>query len=502
MFGLLPMVMTAQKKKHMDGEIYIRFKSAASVGKQSNHAKEDVLPYVRMLKELKENYGLKNLRNSFHFSRFEKFKRTYRLQFDKKEKMEELLAALRSNTEIELVDKIPVMMPGWFPDDLATSVSDSQYALHLMHAEQAWDITRGKKSVIVAVVDDGVKVTHPDLINKVVAGYDAADGDNNPNVPNIGFRHGTHVAGIIGAETNNDEGIASIGNLVMIMPVKVVSDDAEDPSEEFTHGYEGILWAAENGADIINCSWGGYDTNGFNEEIIEIATELGALVVAAAGNDNTTLKMYPAGSPYVLSVASTNSEDKKSSFSNHGSWVDVSAPGSSILSTVPDLPFDSYDFFNGTSMAAPMVSAVCALVKSLSIFSTPASITDIIKNTADPIIYANDPSYNGLLGTGRVDAYFAVEAAMICANNKTLSGDEFRTPFTECSDWIKSDGALIVPANAQVIFDAGGYIELKPGFRAVAGSVFRAGIEGCGDGPPDGINSKMVKTKSVEKAPD
>lgn len=481
MLLLLYDVIYAQKESYQEGEIYIRFKSTASVSKQPNHAKENILPYVRLLKDLKEAFGMKNLRNSFHFSRLDKFKRTYRLQFDKKEKLEELLLLLRTHPEIEFAEPVPLMRPTWVPNDLDTTSSTDQYALQLMHAEKAWDITRGRKSVVVAVVDDGVNLDHPDLINKLVAGYDVADGDNNPDIPHTGFDHGTHVAGIVGAETNNDIGVASIGNLVMIMPVKVVYDDAEDPGSEFTHGYEGIIWAAENGADIINCSWGGYGSTIFNEEIITTATEMGALIVAAAGNDNTTLKMYPAAYPYVLSVASSNADDKKSDFSNHGSWIDVSAPGSSILSTIPDLPIDSYAFFNGTSMAAPMVSAVAALIKSLFSFYSPAAITEIIKKTADPIIYANDPSYNGLLGTGRVDAYFAVREAYICSITQTLSGNAFRVAFTECSDWIKTSGTCTVPTNEQVIFDAGNYIELKPGFRAVTGSVFKAQINGCGD---------------------
>ena len=475
---VLPMLMAAQRKQVMEGEIYIRFRSMESVGKKPNHARENVLPYVSVLKDLKDRFGLKNLRNSFHFSKLERFKRTYRLQFDKKDKREELLSVLRSFPEIEFADPIPLPQVHWLPNDLGSNSTSGQYALHLMHAENAWDITRGKKSVVVAVVDNGVDLRHPDLVNKLVPGYDLADGDNDPDIPHMGFDHGTHVAGIIGAQTNNDRGIASIGNEVMIMPVKVTYDDAEN-FKEITHGYEGILWAAENGADIINCSWGGYETYSSSEDVIITATEMGSLIVASAGNDNTTLKEYPAAFLRVLAVASSNSEDKKSDFSNHGSWVDVSAPGSNILSTIPGSV--EYGNKNGTSMAAPMVSAVCALVKSLSASYTPGEITQIIKNTADPIIYANDPSYNGLLGTGRVDAYFAVREAYICTTEKTISGDPFRVPFTECSNWIKTSSTCIVPNGEQVIFDAGSFIELKPGFRATAGSDFRARINGCGD---------------------
>ncbi len=481
LFVLMPGLVIAQKKRFIEGEIYVRFKSNTSVSKKPNHAKEDVLPFVRLLKDLKETYGLKNLRNSFHFSRFDKFKRTYRLQFDKKEKREELLAALRSHPEIEFADPIPYAELHWVPDDIGDDTNNGQYALHLMNAEKAWDITRGRRSVVVAVVDNGIDLDHVDLINKLVAGYDLADGDGNPDIPHTGFTHGTHVAGIVGAETNNNQGVASIGNLVMIMPVKVTYDDAEN-FKEVSHGYEGILWAAEHGADIINCSWGAYETLASNEDVIATATALGSLVVASAGNDNTTRKEYPAAFPGVLAVGSSDINELKSSFSNSGDWVDVCAPGTNILSTIPTTftQFGEYDYFNGTSMAAPMVSAVCALVKSVSSSYTPAEITQIIKNTANTLIYANDPSMNGALGAGRVDAYFAVREAYKCVSDKTISNDILRTPFTECSNWIKTDGSCTVPTNEQVIFDAGSYIELKPGFRATYGSVFRAHIDGCG----------------------
>ena len=466
-------------------ELYVRFKHSSHINKQPKNAKEDVLPFVPALKPIIAKYQLKHLRNSFHFSKFEKFKRTYRLKFDNTAKAAELLSTLKLMPEVEFAEFIIYDKPHWVANDMGNATANGQYALHLMNAERAWDITRGLPTVVVAVVDDAVDLNHPDLANKLTGGYDLADDDNDPNIPNIGFRHGTHVAGIIGARTNNGIGVASIGNRVLIMPVKVRPDDGDD--DTFTHGYEGILWAAENGADIINCSWGNYSTLASNQDVINEATAMGALVVASAGNDNTTLKVYPAAFNNVLAVASTDINDEKSSFSNHGSWIDISAPGTNILSTVPDLPNDGYEYFNGTSMAAPMVSGVCALIKSLSNLYTPASITQIVKNTADPIIYANDPDYNGLLGTGRVDAYAALASASVCVSQKTITGSNFTTALTESGDWIQSSNTTIIPANEQVILDAAEYITLKPGFHAVSGSVFRADIEGCGDGPPDGI---------------
>ena len=393
-----------------------------------------------------------------------------------------LLEELKALPEVELAEAVPEDKLHWEPNDLGGNTAAGQWGLHTIEAERAWDIHRGSTSVVVAVVDNGVDLNHPDLQNKLTAGRDVADDDANPDIPNNSFDHGTHVAGIVGAETNNNIGVASIGNRIRVMPVKARGN--ANTNEKITHGYEGILWAAEHGADIINCSWGSSTYSSSNQDVITEANNVyGCVVVAAAGNDNVSTTHYPAGYIYVLAVASTDINDNRSTFSNFGSWVDICAPGTSIRSTVPG--GTGYAAFNGTSMASPMVAGVCGLIKSCSTGYTSAQIRAIVKDAANPIIYANEPSFNGLLGTGRLDAYAALAAASLCRSNETITGN-FTRALTESSNWIQSSGTCTIAANEQVILDAATEIILKPGFSALSGTVFRADIEGCGDGPPDG----------------
>lgn len=468
-------------------ELRVRFRSESMISKKPVNAKENLLPYTASLDKFQQEYGLVKLRASFHWSRSERFRRTYRLEFSSKEKTAELIKILTALPGVELAEEITPIRIGWEPNDIGDNSTNTtgQWGLHTIEAERAWDIHRGSTSVVVAVVDNGVLLSHPDLVNKWTAGYDVSDDDNDPDIPSSTFRHGTHVAGIIGAETNNGVGVSSIGNRIRVMPIKAQADDG-DP-DFIADGYEGILWAAENGADVINCSFGGAGFSSSEQDVINEATnDYGALVVAAAGNDNVSTRHYPAAYTNVLSVASTAFGDVRSGFSNFGSWVDICAPGTSIRSTVPVAGLTGgYANMNGTSMAAPMVAGVCGLVKSCSLSYTPSQITAIVKNSANTIIYANEPSFNGLLGTGRLDAYSALAAASVCRSDETITGNFIRA-LTESSNWIQSSGTTNINAGEQVILDAATEVILKPGFSAVYGTVFRADIEGCGDGPPDG----------------
>jgi serine protease len=470
-------------------EVRIRFRSAGTVLKQPVNGKEDLLSFTPSLQKLQQRFGLSKLKGSFFFSKAERFRRTYRLRFSNKKDLVVLLKELNALPEVEWAEEIPVDKLDWVANDMGVNTTSGQWALHKIEAQAAWDIHRGSTSVVVAVVDCGVDLNHPDLQNKLVAGRDVSDDDSNPDIPNNTFDHGTHVAGIVGAETNNSVGVASIGNRIRIMPIKAQEDDGD--ADQIADGYEGILWAAEHGADIINCSWGGYTYSSSNQDVINEANNVyGALVIAAAGNDNSFTKHYPAAYIHVIAVASTTFDDLRSSFSNYGDWVDICAPGSSIRSTVPG--GSGYANKNGTSMACPMVAGVCGLIKSCSGSYTPSQITNMVKNAANPIINANQPNYNGLLGTGRLDAYQALSAASVCRNNETITGN-FTRALTESSNWIHSSGTCTIAANEQVILDAATEIILNPGFNAVSGTMFRADIEGCGDGPPDGATRQLPK---------
>ena len=315
------------------------------------------------------------------------------------------------------------------------SLFSSQYALSMINALEAWAMIPSGSSVVIAITDTGVEFTHPDLTENIWSnqgeiGVDNTgkdkrtndiDDDNNgfiddwrgwdffsdvsntgDNSPMPGNAHGTHVAGIAAAVTNNNRGIAGTNPFAKIIPVKIGPDNPNSLSVGF--GSEAILYAATLGADIINCSWGSSGYQQSEHEVIKEATNIGACIVAACGNDNANAAFYPAAYPEVLSVASVNQLDGRSGFSNFHNSVDVSAPGSSIISTVSNA---TYDYNSGTSMASPCAAGVAGLVRIMYPSYSPEQIQEHIKSTTDNIDSLTQ-EVNGLLGTGRVNAYKAI----------------------------------------------------------------------------------------------
>ncbi len=314
--------------------------------------------------------------------------------------------------------------PRFISDKLNTNL---QTNLKRIFAEDAWDITKGDSSIIIGIIDTGVDWSHPDLSANIlkdntgyVIGYDfgGLDGteDNDPNedvAQNLFGYHGTHVAGIAAAVTDNHIGNASIGFNSTILPVKVSRSDRRDISGTpyIVYGFEGIKYAADNGAKVINCSWGGYSYSHFEQEIIDYAASKGALVVAAAGNHNTNEPFYPASYYNVLTVGwlkTTN--DQRSVAANHGIFLDVMAPGDGIFSTWPtfsgvDSPYVS---LSGSSMSSPLTAGLAALIFSKYKHYTPQQVAERIRMTAESIDYANPINENYLFGRGRINAFKAL----------------------------------------------------------------------------------------------
>lgn len=212
--------------------------------------------------------------------------------------------------------------------------------------------------LVVAVLDTGVDASHPDLAGRVLPGWDSmdpeGDGRSDPN------GHGTHVAGIIGAASGNGEGISGVAPGVQILPVRVLDATGNGDDDELAFG---IIWAVDNGADIVNLSIGGAIPSTLLEGAIDHAVSNGVLVVVAAGNDGATgnAPSYPAAYRQVLAVGSTDASDRRSMFSNTGEYLDIAAPGSWIVSTWPG---GRYQSSSGTSMAAPFVAGAAALLQS------------------------------------------------------------------------------------------------------------------------------------------
>ena len=308
-----------------------------------------------------------------------------------------------------------------------------QWALPMINAPAAWDVTMGSADVIVAVVDSGVDVTHPDLAGRLVPGMNAVTGTSDVEDP---VNHGTHLAGIIGAATNNGIGIAGVAGGAKVMPIKVLASDGSIDGKDVATG---MKWAVDHGAKILNSSFGSPEEDLDVKAAVEYVYAKGALIVVAAGNcgaDGAECRgllnptLYPAAYDHVLSVASVTRSKAHSSFSGSASYVKLSAPGgelpkgqetpedSGVLSTIPTkIAASGYGYLIGTSQAAPHVAGVAALVWSVNPSLTNAQVEDIlVKSAADLGAPGRDP----LFGWGLVDAAAAVKAAQATLSGPTL----------------------------------------------------------------------------------
>lgn len=280
-----------------------------------------------------------------------------------------------------------------------------QYSPALLNLEEAWKINPGNSKVKIAVLDTGVDLNHPDLKDKLVQGKNMTEPGKEP-MDDSG--HGTHCAGIAAAASNNNEGGIGIGGKVSIMPVKILkygsgTDDAIA---------EGIVWAADNGANVITMSIGIYRSSKPIEDALRYALDKGVSITASAGNKNKEFDVHlPSTYPGVIEVASTDEKDLKSSFSNFGKKISVAAPGSNILSTLPTYPLKSralnYGKLSGTSMAAPHVAGLAALIISQKPSLKPSEVTKIIESTSKDL---GDPGWDKVYGYGRIDALAALQS--------------------------------------------------------------------------------------------
>ena len=268
--------------------------------------------------------------------------------------------------------------------------------LSAVKAPAAWDVTHGSASVKVAIVDSGVDTTNPDLAGKVVGSYNALDGTTDVT-DTVG--HGTFVAGVAAAATNNTAGVAGAGYDTSILAVKVADVNGNATVDNVAAG---IVWAAQHGAKVINLSLGGPDTSSLEQGAIAQAQQLGAVVVAAAGNDGSTTKSYPAADPGVIAVGATTTDgSQRVAFSNYGPWVTVAAPGESIYSTTPHngsdfFPAGDYSSGDGTSFSSPLVAGEVALLAG----AVPGASADQLKAAVTGSAHALTGSG---LGAGIVD---------------------------------------------------------------------------------------------------
>lgn len=333
--------------------------------------------------------------------------RVYHIRIDAQDEagMEEVLAALRRLPEVEYAERNWIVSACTEPNDPLYS---SQWALAKIDAVRAWDTYRGTPNIVIAVPDTGVDYNHRDLqgnlwVNEAelnglegvddddngyvddVRGYDFISDDNDP-IDDSG--HGTHAAGIIAARTDNGLDVAGVCWNARIMPLKMLDDEGYGTSVE---AVEAIYYAVANGADVISCSWGDTEHSRAMQDALAFAYSEGVVLVAAAGNESSDELFYPAAYPEVIGVAATDRNDRRQPASSFGDWVDVAAPGDSILSlraagTSAGAAWSAFATrLSGTSMAAPHVAGACALMLSARPFLSPEDLRRKILATGDPI---------------------------------------------------------------------------------------------------------------------
>ena len=300
---------------------------------------------------------------------------------------------LERSPEVKFVEKNLEFDPALTPNDAQFA---GQWHLPKILAPQAWDITQGAPGAVIAILDSGIDATHPDLAGKLVPGYNTYSNSTDTTDP---YGHGTEVAGVAGARSNNGEGIAGVAGAAPIMPVRVTNASGAATSASIANG---IIWAADHGARVVNLSFNGVAGNTTIRTAAEYAMNHGTLVVAASGNcgcaDPTP------DNPFILSVGATDESDGLAYFSSTGAFVDLSAPGTNILTTAP---YGLYFSESGTSLASPIVAGVAAQMFAANPVLTPAVVTQLLEATA----IAPSGAYDQSFGYGRVDAFAAVSAA-------------------------------------------------------------------------------------------
>jgi len=299
---------------------------------------------------------------------------------------------LKDFDEVAYVEPDYVVSTDIVPND--TNFNE-QWGMALIQAPEAWSITHSSSEVTIAILDSGIDSRHPDLSSKIVA----KKNFSNSSTVEDQHGHGTHVAGIAAAATNNSLGVAGVAYNASLMNVKVLGDSG---SGAYSQIAQGIIWAADNSADVINLSLGGSVSSSILGQAIDYAWDKGAVVVAAAGNNGSSNPSYPAYYENCIAVAATDTDDNLYSFSNYGNWVDVAAPGAA-LSTVPG---NSYKTMRGTSMASPFVAGLAGLLYAIAEDTngngkTNDEIRSIIQNSTDDIKVSG-------IGNGRINAYNAV----------------------------------------------------------------------------------------------
>ncbi|WP_044022720.1 S8 family peptidase [Bacillus sp. SG-1] len=338
-----------EKGSYVKGEVVVKFKDSVSDAEKGNALKKLGATEIPDTDSVKSEFKVLKVGN-----------------------VEAVVKALSKNPNVEYAEPNYNFSATWTPND--TYYQGYQYGLKNTYTNYAWDYSRGSSGQEIAVLDTGVDYNHPDLDGKTILGYDFVDNDYYPMDLN---GHGTHVAGTAAAETNNGRGIAGMAPDTKILAVRVLDANGSGSLADIA---DGIQYAADTGAEVINLSLGCDCNTTTLKNAVDYAWNKGSVVVAAAGNDGVSTTFEPASYANAIAVGAVDSYDQKASFSNYGFWVDVTAPGVSIAATVPN---NGYAYMSGTSMAAPHVAGLAGLLASQG--RTNSQIRAAIEQTADPI---------------------------------------------------------------------------------------------------------------------
>ncbi len=448
------------------GRVWITLKPEYRKAFQSSNALS-MLINKRASKEARQHFPQTEQRNNFKKTKVNKnvsgvdISLIYTIDLQEGVSINQMIDELLATGMVAIAEPVPANKMYYTPND--ADIVRQNY-LFRIRAFEAWDITKGDSTVLVGIVDSGFDFNHPDLKDKVYYnqndpidgidndndgyidnhyGWDFAGAtvpddfqliqDNNPQLPTSGLDHGISVAGCAAASTDNNIGIAGTGFNVKLVNTKHSPDD-EVRGLSIYNGYAGIMYMAETGVKIINCSWGGPFPSQIGAAIVKSAIEdYGCLIIVAAGNDGENLAQFPASYDGILSVGSTTERDDISDFTNYDYSVDILAPGSGIYTTVHSEALTGvYGTTSGTSFSSPIVAGAAALTWSHRPELTPIQIGELLRITADPLDDAFPEQYNGKVGRGRLNMRRALTefpVAVRMKNFELVSVEDGKIPY-------------------------------------------------------------------------
>lgn len=351
--------------------------------------------------------------------------RIYVVELDEQENTWESVQKLNKMDFVEYAELLPKNELLYIPNDpQANPNSGNQYHLTNINAYNGWNLEKGDTNIVIGIVDTGVDIDHPDLLPNIAfnyadpvngvdddsdgyidnfMGWDIADNDNDPNTDGNG--HGNIVTGVSSAKTDNGTGLAGVGFNTRFLPVKIL----ENASGNLVSEYDGVLFAANQGCQVINLSWGGpWNYTQFGQDIINyVVQDRDAVVVSAAGNTPDEIDFYPASYNNVLSVTASDASDNFASWATYSYHVDIMAPGQSIYSANKTGGYGNGG--NGTSYATPMVAGAAALVRSKYPDMDARQVMEQIRVHADDVYgTGSNNSYFGQIGKGRLNVWKAL----------------------------------------------------------------------------------------------